>query len=113
MTNLPDVTPRQVISIYQRRWTIEIIFKELKSGLGLGDAQITKKADRTEKAMGMAVLAYLFLLIARKQDIEPDKTWSIFQLQNNFRLDVVTAQIKHSMELKIKKLKNEDEKNAA
>ncbi len=102
VTNLPDVTPRQVISIYQKRWAIEIIFKELKSGLGLGDAQIIKEADRTEKAMGIAVLSYLFLLIARKKDIEPGKSWSIFQLQNNFRIDVISNQIRHSMGLKIK-----------
>jgi len=104
VTNLPDVTPRQVISLYQRRWAVEIIFKELKSCLGLGDAQITGNEDKAEKAMGMAVLAYLFLLKVRKQDIEPGKPWSMFQLQNNFRIEVFSNQIKHSMSLQMKKL---------
>jgi len=37
VTNLLELTGRQVIDIYQRRWAIEILFKELKSGLGLGE----------------------------------------------------------------------------
>jgi hypothetical protein len=106
VTNLPGATPRQVISIYQRRWPIEIIFKELKSDLGLGQHQVTKDERRVEKSIGIAIIAYLFLLRVRKQDIKPGHSWGISQLQNNFRLDLVAGQIRHSMELKLKKLKN-------
>jgi len=104
VTNIPGVTPRQVISIYQRRWSIEIIFKELKSGLGMGEHQVSKNEERVEKSFGIAVAAYLFLLRVRKEDILPGRSWSIFQLQNNFRLEVIKDQIEHKMELKIKKL---------
>ncbi len=103
MTNLPGVTARQVIAIYQRRWPIEIIFKELKSGLGLGEHQITKDETRVEHSFGMAILAYLLLLRAGGQAIKPGQSWSIFQLQETFRLRVFTNQIEHSMELTIKK----------
>jgi IS4 transposase len=93
-----------VISIYQRRWSIEIIFKELKNGLGTGDHQVSKDIERVEKSFGIAIAAYLFLLRVRKEDILPCKSWSIFQLQNNFRLEVIKEQIEHKVELKIKKL---------
>lgn len=104
VTNLPAATSRQVISIYQRRWSVEIIFKELKSGLGLGEHQVTGDKNRVEKSVGIAVIAYLFLLKARKNDIQPDKPWSIFQLQNNFRMEVIQQHFSHLMDLKIKKL---------
>ena len=105
VTNLPGVTARQVIAIYQRRWPVEIIFKELKSGLGLGEHQVTKKENRVENSLGVAIIAYLFLLRVCKDNIKSGHSWSIFQLQNNFRLRVITNQIQHSMELKMKKLK--------
>jgi len=105
VTNLPGATARQVIAIYQRRWSVEIIFKELKSALGLGQHQVTKKEERVEKSLGIAIVAYLFLLRIRKEDIQPDRPWSIFQLRNNFRIQVITNEIEHNMELEIKKIK--------
>ncbi|MEE4355861.1 MAG: transposase [Desulfococcaceae bacterium] len=105
VTNLPEATARQVISVYQRRWPAEIIFKELKSALGPGQHQVTKDVKRVEKSLGIAVVSYLFLLRAGKQDIRPGKPWSIFQLQNNFRTEVISDQIEHKTELIIKKLK--------
>lgn len=105
VTNLPGANARQVISIYQRRWPVEIIFKELKSALGLGEHQVTKDKERVEKSLGIAVAAYLFLLRIRKQDIRPGTPWSIFQLQNNLRTEVIANQIEHKMELEIKKIK--------
>ncbi len=78
LTNLPGVTARPVISIYQRRWSVEIIFKELKSGLGLGEHQITKNEKRVKNSLGIAILAYVFLLRIRRQDIKPGDSWSIF-----------------------------------
>jgi hypothetical protein len=35
---------------------------ELKSGLGLGEHQVSGDKDRSEKSVGIAVLAYLFVL---------------------------------------------------
>lgn len=106
VTNLPpEVTARQVIFIYQRRWSIEIVFKELKSGLGLGDHQVGEDEDRIEKSLGIAVISYLFLLYVRRGDIQPGSPWSIFQLQNNFRWEVMKDQLGHNMDLEIRKLK--------
>jgi len=103
VTNLPGATARQVIAIYQRRWPIEIMFRELKSGVGLGDHQITKDEKRVEHSFGIAILAYLLLLRAGHNEIQPGQSWSLFQLQQTFRMRVITNQIQHSMELKMKK----------
>ena len=105
VTDLAGVTLRQVISIYQRRWSVEILFKELKSALGLGQHQVTKESGRVEKSIGIALLAYLFLLRACGDEIRPGTSWSIFQLQDQLRLKVITNQVEHNMELKIKKLR--------
>jgi len=105
VTNLLELTARQVIDIYQRRWAIEILFKELKSGLGLGEHQVTKKLPRIEKSLGIALIAYLLLLRARKEDIKPGQPWSIFQLKTNFTMDMIHKQFQHSMALEINKWK--------
>lgn len=47
---------------------------------------------------------YLFLLIACKDQIKQGHSWGIFQLQDKFRLKVMTKQIRHSMNLEVKKL---------
>jgi hypothetical protein len=52
-----------------------------------------------------AVIAYLVLIRARKEDIRPSRSWSIFQLQNNFTSDVVCNQLEHSMRQRLKKLR--------
>jgi len=104
VTNLVELTARQVLCVYQRRWSIEILFKELKSGLGLGEHQVTQEIDRIEKSIGMAIIAYLVLIRARKNDITPGRSWSIFQLKNNFTNQVICNQLEHNMQLKLNKL---------
>jgi hypothetical protein len=103
VTNLPGATARQVLAIYQRRWAIELLFKELKSGVGLGEHQVTKDETRVEHSFGVAILAYLLLLRVGHATIIPGHAWSLFRLQHTFRMRVITNQIQHSMELKMKK----------
>jgi hypothetical protein len=104
VTNLVEMTTRQVLLVYQRRWTIEVLFKELKSGLGLGEHQVTKEVDRIEKSIGVAIIAYLVLIRARKRDIRAGQSWSIFQLKNNFTNDVIHNQFQHNLRRKLDKL---------
>jgi hypothetical protein len=61
VTTLAELTPSQVVSIYQKRWAIELMHWELKSGLGLGEHQVSGDTSRSEKSVGIAVWAYLFL----------------------------------------------------
>ena len=105
VTNLPSVKAREVVSLYSRRWSVEIIFKELKSGLGLGEHQVTVDPDRIEKSFGIAILAYLFLIRACRKEIRPGCPWGIFQLQEHFRLKVIKHQFEYRMNQEIQKFK--------
>ena len=97
VTNLPDATARQVVSLYQNRWSIELINRNLKSDLGLGHHQVRGEVDRMEKSFGIAVLAYLFIVRLRHHEIISGKPWSLSQLQHGLRLQVITNQVAHNV----------------
>jgi hypothetical protein len=103
VTNLADLTPSQVVGIYQKRWSVELLHWELKSGLGLGEHQVRGDKNRSEKSMGIAVLAYLFVLHVCHHEIVPGKPWSIFHLQQALRLRVMTNQVEHKVKVKMAK----------
>ncbi len=103
VTNLAAVTPSQVVCIYQKRWAIELVNWELKSGLGLGEHQVSGDKDRSEKSVGIAVLAYVFVLRVCHHEIVPGKPWSSFQLQHTLRLRVMTNQVEHKIKVKMGK----------
>jgi hypothetical protein len=100
VTNLAAWTPSQVVCIYQKRWAVEIVHWELKWGLGLGEHQVSGDKDRSEKSMGIAVLAYLLMLRVCHHEIVPGKPWSIFQLQHVLRLWAMTNQVEHKVKVK-------------
>src|SRR6516162_1024472 len=103
VTNLVELTPSQVVGIYQKRWAIELMHWELQSGLGLGEHQVSGDPNRSEKSVGIAVLAYLFVLRVCHHEIVPGKPWSIFQLQHALRLRVMTNQVEHQIKVKFGK----------
>ena len=103
VTNLAALTPSQVVCIYQKRWAIELMNWEFKSGLGLGEHQVSGDTNRSEKSVGIAVLAYLFVLRVCHHEIVPGKPWSIFQLQHALRLRVMTNQVEHKVKVKMAK----------
>ena len=85
VTNLPSPSVKTVLNIYQKRFLIEVLFRELKSGMGLGKQQVTKDETRIENSMGCSILAYLLILKSQYRDIDENKSWSIFSLRENFR----------------------------
>ncbi len=101
VTDLPGLTPRQVVSIYQKRWAIELVNWELKSGLE--QHQVSGDQKRSEKSAGIAVLAYLFLLRACHHELTPAQSWSIFQFQYAFQLGAITNQVAHNVKVKMAK----------
>jgi Transposase DDE domain len=101
VTNLPDVTARQVIWLYQFRWRVELINRNLKTDLGLGQHQVRGELERHEKSFGIAVLAYLFVLRLRHHEIVAGKPWSLSELQHRLRLDVITNQVEHNVTVKL------------
>ena len=43
---------------HHKRWAIALVHWERKSGLGLGEHQVSGMQDRSEQSVGIAVLAY-------------------------------------------------------
>jgi hypothetical protein len=103
VTNLAELTSSQVVCIDQKRWAIELLNWELKSGLGLGAHQVSGDKNRSEKSVGIAVLASLFVLRVCHHEIVPGKPWSIFQLQHALRLRVMTNQVEHKVKVTMAK----------
>lgn len=97
VTNLPkSVSARTLVTLYQRRWYVELLIAELKSGLGMGQHQVTKQVERVERSIGICVLTYLMLLKLRAQDIPAHGSWSLFQLQRNFAWQVGQEQLERT-----------------
>jgi hypothetical protein len=97
VTNLPEtVTAREIVGVYLRRWWIELLVKELKGVVGMGQHQVTKQADRVERSVAVAIMAYLLLLKLRAKDIPADRPWSAFRLQRAFAWEVIAAQCERS-----------------
>ena len=103
VTNLDELTPSQVVSIDQRRWAVAWLHWERKAGLGLGEHQVSGDRNRSEKSLGIAVLASLFVLRVCHHEIVPGKPWSIFQLQHTLRLRVMMNQVEHRVKVKMGK----------
>jgi hypothetical protein len=93
VTNLPEsVTAREIVGVYLRRWWVEVWCRELKGGVGLGQPQVTNQVDRVERAVAVAIMAYLLLLKLRAKDIPADRPWSAFHLQRAFAWEVMQVQ---------------------
>lgn len=97
VTNLPEtVTAREIVGVYLRRWWIELLGKEWKGVVGMGPQQVTKQADRVERSVAVAIMAYLLLLKRCAKDIPADRPWSAFRLQRAFAWEVIAAQCERS-----------------
>lgn len=60
VTNATTLPPRQVVAFYERRWNIEVLFKELKGTLGLGAYQV-QTLEGIERHLHLSGLAHLTL----------------------------------------------------
>lgn len=83
LTNLSNLTSREILMIYQKRWHTEVMFKELKSGLGLGQMQVTKDTGRVERSIALGLMAYICLLRLNIKANPQMNSWSIFQAKWN------------------------------
>ena len=59
----PHLDPRTIIETYFQRWGIEVNFREEKTLLGVGQAQV-RRPHSVESAPAFTVAAYAFLLLA-------------------------------------------------
>ena len=60
--------------------------------MGKGQHQVTKRADRVERSVSVAIMASLLLLTLRARDIPADQPWSAFRRQRAFGWEVVQGQ---------------------
>jgi hypothetical protein len=87
VTNLPQATAHLTVTLYLRRWPVELCIKELKGVVGLGQHQVTKDAARVERSVAAAVMAYLLLLRLQAKRIKPGSSWSAFTLKQELAWD--------------------------
>lgn len=102
VTNLPQATARVTVPLYLRRWPVELCFKELKGGIGVGQHQVTKDADRVERSVAVALMAYLLLLRLRAHQIQAGKSWSAFTLKQQFAWEVGARQLKRTVRQEVR-----------
>jgi len=62
----PDLDPRQLIESYFQRWDIEVNFRDEKTLLGVGQAQVRNQIS-VESAPALTVAAYSMLLVSAQQ----------------------------------------------
>jgi hypothetical protein len=62
----PELDPRQIVEAYFQRWDIEVNFRDEKTLLGVGQAQVRSKAS-VESAPAFAVAAYAMLLVSAQR----------------------------------------------
>jgi hypothetical protein len=98
VTNLPEVTIRQVLDGHRRGWSAELLMKELKGATGLAQHQITKEPYRVERSVAVSIMASLMLPKFRAQDIPERGSWSMFTLKRNFTWQIAQAQLERSVE---------------
>ena len=102
LTNLPGASRGTILSYYARRWAVEVTFKELKSGLHLGQMQVTKKEERIQRSIVLPVMAYILLLRLYAPELQPEQSVSLFALQRRLRVEVYQEQFDRS-EVRYKK----------
>ena len=63
---------------------VEVTFKELKTGLHLGQMQVTKEERRIQRSIVLPVMAYLLLLRLYGSEIKPGEKASLFVFKQRF-----------------------------
>jgi hypothetical protein len=96
VTNLTEARAGAILSEYAWRWGVELVIKELKRGLHLGQMQVTKDAARVARTVALPVCAYLLLVRLYGRDEASTKPWSLFRLKQRFTADVMQDQVRRT-----------------
>jgi transposase len=84
VTNLTEASTGAILSMYAWRWGVEVTIKELKSGLHLGQMQVTNDKERVTRSVALSVLAYLLLVRLYGKEEVATQAWSLFKLKERF-----------------------------
>lgn len=104
VTNLCEASAGRILSYYAKRWGVELTFKELKSGLHMGQMQVTKDPQRVERSIMLPIMAYLLLLRLYGNDDALKHGFSIFKLKERFIDDVFQEQLFRSDQSWLRKI---------
>lgn len=88
-----EFTPASAAKFVICDHTIELTIKELKSGLHLGQMQVTKEAERVARSVALPVVAYLLLIRLYGHDALLAPEGSLFKLKARFTEDVVQEHV--------------------
>ena len=108
VTNLERASASSILSTYSRRWGVELMFKELKSGLHLGRMQVTKEPERVKRSLALPVIAYLLLLRLYGHEEPRMKEFNLFRLKERFIEDIAeheARRLEFRWERKLQKLR--------
>jgi Transposase DDE domain len=105
VTNLTEARAGAILSEYAWPWGVELTIKELKSGLRLGQMQVTNDAARVARSVALPVCAYLLLVRLYGHDAAVRKPWSLFQLKQRFTADMVQQQVHRTEQKWLRKFK--------
>ena len=96
VTNLTEARAGVMLSMYAWRWGVELTIKELKSGLHLGQMQVTKDKERVKRSVALSVLAYLLLVRLYGSEHALGTAWSLFKLKERFIGEVAHEAVRHT-----------------
>jgi hypothetical protein len=105
VTNLTEARAGAILSEYAWRWGVELTIKELKSGLHLGQMQVTRDADRVARSIALPVCAYLLLVRLYGREEASKKPWSLFQLKHWFTADMMHEEVYRTEQKWLRKFK--------
>lgn len=80
MTNRFDVSPQEIVDMYQARWQIELFFKHLKQNLTIKKLY----AQNEQGAFNQVLLTLIAVLLTYLIKIELGTTATLFQLKRSF-----------------------------
>lgn len=113
-TNEAKLDARTILAIYEKRWNIEVLFKELRGSLGLGDYQVMSR-NAIVRHLHLCCLAHLVLTHhsldavgaqARKAHTElslPPMNDRLDALRNEIRRDQIMHLVRRIKHAKVRK----------
>jgi len=108
-TNEGKLPAREIMAIYEKRWNIEVLFKELRNSLGLCDYQVLRR-HAIERHLHLSCMAHLVLThhglkAEGAQAKQKDKEVSLPPMSK--RLENLRASIRHDQTTALlKRIKN-------
>lgn len=102
VTNLP-LAPKAVLALYQCRWYVEVLFKEIKGTMALGQSQVNTSFEQVERSIGLSLAAYLLLLRLKADQIPEKGSWSAFELKRQFWQQTMSQIFSHSANREVRK----------